>query len=259
MGRVANPRVPRRLSERLDADLGTDPVGDDPRRRTTTGELVAEHVRQLVFDGVLRPGDRVPQGDLAAELGVSRLPVREAVIELARDGLVSVTPHTGAFIAPFDAEVMRQHFAIVGLVQGLAAREVAVAADSTVLAALGTAVDRIDAAATAGDAAAAHGATIDFLRTLNLAGGSARQQAVLRALARMLPTGFFADVPGATASEQRAAHRVLDALRTGDPVLAEQACLVSQREHAELVVAHQEARGVFARPGPAPGPDGPLA
>ena len=243
MGRVANPRVPRRLTERLDADLGGGPGGPDPARRATTGELVAEHVRQLVFDGVLRPGDRVPQGDLAAELGVSRLPVREAVIELARDGLVTVTPHTGAFVAPFDAEVVRQHFEIVGLVQGLAARAVCTSADPAVLAALAAALDRIDAAGD--DTGAVHAATLDFLRILNLAGGSARQQAVLRTLARMLPTGFFADVPGAAGSERAAAHRVFTAVCSGDPVAAEQACVVSQRAHAELVVAHQVARGVF--------------
>ena len=249
MGRVANPRVPRRLSERLDADLGTTADGADRTRRATTGELVAEHVRQLVFDGALRPGDRVPQGDLAAELGVSRLPVREAVIELARDGLVTVTPHTGAFVAPFDAEVVRQHFEIVGLVQGVAARTVCAAPDPLVLDALAADLARIDAAADAADAAAVHTATIDFLRTLNLAGGSARQQAVLRALARMLPTGFFADLPGAAEAERRAAHRILAAVRSGDPALAEGECLAIQREHAERVVAHQVARGVFADAG----------
>lgn len=244
MGRVANPRVPRRLSERLDADLGGGPDGPDPTRRATTGELVAEHVRQLVFDGALRPGDRVPQGDLAVDLGVSRLPVREAVIELARDGLVTVTPHTGAFVAPFDAAVVRQHFEIVGLVQGMAARAVCADGDPRVLAALGAALDRVDAAGD--DPVAVHAATIDFLRTLNLAGGSARQQAVLRTLARMLPTGFFVDVPGAAGSERAAAHAVFTAVRRGDPDAAAQACVLSQRAHAELVVAHQVARGVFA-------------
>ena len=46
----------------------------------TTGELVAEHVRRLIFTGTLRPGDRIPQAEVAEDLGVSRLPVREAVI-----------------------------------------------------------------------------------------------------------------------------------------------------------------------------------
>ena len=56
--------------------------------RPPTSEQVSEHVRRLIFDGELHPGDRIPQDAIAAELGVSRIPVREALIEMARDGLV---------------------------------------------------------------------------------------------------------------------------------------------------------------------------
>jgi DNA-binding GntR family transcriptional regulator len=234
MGRVASPRVRRPL----------------PRR--TTGELVAEHVRQLVFTGELRPGDRIPQAELADELGVSRLPVREAVIELARDGLVTVEPHAGAFVAPFDAEVLRHHFEIVGLVQGIAAVELVEHPDPESRSRLGSLVDRIDADADAGDADAVHASTMEFLRSMNLAGGSARQQSVLRALARMLPTGFFAEVPGAAESERRGAHHIFDAIGSGSRTAAQRACVEVQRAHAELVIAHLQERGVL-------GPDAPAA
>jgi DNA-binding GntR family transcriptional regulator len=227
VGRVANLRIAR------------------PLERRTSGEVVAEHVRHLIFTGVLRPGDRIPQGELATELGVSRLPVREAVIELARDGLVTVAPHSGAFVAPFDAEVLRHHFEIVGLVQGLAAENLAESADREVLARLEALADQIDAAAAAGDAFAVHASTMEFLRVMNLAGGSARQQAVLRALARMLPTGFFAEVPGAAESEQRGAHQILDAIRSGSRDAARRACVAVQRAHAELVIDHLVTRGVL--------------
>jgi len=247
MGRIATPRVSSSLSDRLDADTRSEAGNGRPGSgRRSTGEIVAEHVRQLVFDGVLRPGDRIPQGALALELGVSRLPVREAVIELARDGLVTVTPHAGAFVGPFDAGVLREHFEIVGLVQGLAARDLCNAPDPTALDAMDEALAEIDAAAAADDPVTTHTATMRFLRTLNLAGGSARQQAVLRALARMLPTGFFAEVPGAAEAERLGSHRILDAIRSGDPSAAQRACVEVQRAHGELVVTHQRARGVFA-------------
>ena len=142
---------------------------------------------------------------LAADLGVSRLPVREAVIELARDGVVTVEPHSGAFVGPFDPEVVRHHFEIVGLVYGVAAETLAETPDADALAELADLDARIDVAADAGDAAAVHAFTMDFLRVMNLAGGSPRQQAVLRGLARMLPTGFFDEVPGAGESERAGA------------------------------------------------------
>jgi DNA-binding FadR family transcriptional regulator len=48
---------------------------------------VAEHIRSLIFSGNLQAGQRVPQDEIAGQLGVSRLPVREALITLEADGL----------------------------------------------------------------------------------------------------------------------------------------------------------------------------
>jgi DNA-binding GntR family transcriptional regulator len=229
MGRVASPKV-------------------KPLARRTTGELVAEHVRGLIFHGELRPGDRIPQAEIADDLGVSRLPVREAVIELARDGLVEMEPHSGAFVAPFDAEVIRQHFEIVGLVQGIAAESLVERPDPEALARLRDLTARIDAATLAGDGIAVHEFTMELLRVLNLAGGSVRQQAVLRALARMLPTGFFAEVPGAAESERRGAHMIVEAVESGSRSRARTTCVEVQRMHAELLVEHLYATGVFGDP-----------
>jgi DNA-binding GntR family transcriptional regulator len=213
--------------------------------RRTTRELVAEHVRRLIFAGELRPGDRLPQDALATELGVSRLPVREAVIELARDGLLTVEPHSGAFVAAFDPEVVRHHFEIVGLVLGIAAESLAESQDPEALAALGKVNAQITAAADAGDAVATHLFTIEFLRVMNLAGGSARQQAVLRALARMLPTGFFAEVPGSTEALRNSARRILEGIRSGSRDEARRVCVEVQRVHAELLIEYLRERGVF--------------
>ena len=234
MGRVATPRI------------------DRPRvrlERRTTGELVAEHIRRLIFTGELRPGDRIPQDALAAELGVSRLPVREALIELARDGVVTVEPHSGAFVGPFNAEVVRHHFEIVGLVYGVAAETLAETPDPAALTDLADLDARIGAASDAGDTTAVHGFTMDFLRVMNLAGGSARQQAVLRALARMLPTGFFDEVPGAGESERSGAHRILAGIQSGSRDRARRACVEVQRAHAELLIDYLVERGVFAATG----------
>jgi DNA-binding GntR family transcriptional regulator len=245
MGRVASPTFGNKVAGRV-AGLAAPAGGPTRLERRTTGELVAEHLRRLVFTGELRPGDRIPQADLADALGVSRLPVREAVIELARDGLVTVEPHSGAFVAPFDAEVVRHHFEIVGLVQGLAAESLAESQDPVAIAELDALVTRIDTAADAGDAASVHAFTMEFLRVMNLAGGSSRQQAVLRALARMLPTGFFAEVPGGAESERAGVARILDGIRSRSRDTARRACVSVQRAHAEVLIEYLTERGVFA-------------
>src|SRR3954451_3726879 len=92
--------------------------------RPSSGDLVAIHVRSLIFNGELRQGDRVPQDDIAEELGVSRIPVREAIIALDREGWVTIEPHRGAFVHGLDAAAVNDHYELIGLMWGLAARRV---------------------------------------------------------------------------------------------------------------------------------------
>src|SRR3954454_9558106 len=90
--------------------------------RTSSGDLVAIHVRSLIFNGMLRQGDRVHQDDIARQLGVSRIPVREAIIALDREGWLTITPHRGAFVHGLDEDALRDHYERLGLVYGFGGR-----------------------------------------------------------------------------------------------------------------------------------------
>ena len=90
--------------------------------RRSSGDLVAIHIRSLIFNGELRQGDRMRQDEIAQQLGVSRIPVREAIIALDREGWLSVTPHRGAFVQGLDEDMLLDHYELQGLVYGLAAR-----------------------------------------------------------------------------------------------------------------------------------------
>lgn len=63
---------------------------------------VVEHLRGLILSGELAPGARIRQEEVAAELGSSRLPVREALQILRHQGLVRLRPNAGASVMPFD-------------------------------------------------------------------------------------------------------------------------------------------------------------
>jgi DNA-binding GntR family transcriptional regulator len=78
--------------------------------RTPSGEHIASHVRSLIFEGELRPGMRVPQDAIAQDLGVSRIPVREALIVLEREGWVTNEMHRGAFINALDEPTVHDHY-----------------------------------------------------------------------------------------------------------------------------------------------------
>lgn len=224
-------------------------IDDRPGRRLVrrlTSDHVAEQLREMIFSGELRPGDRVPQDEIAAQIGVSRLPVREALQVMERDGLITIKPHLGAFVAPFDAQVVRDHFEIVGLVQGLAASRLAERGDPELLDRLEAITEQIG---TTRQQDRVHELTLEFYRFINREGASSRQRSVLRALSRMLPSGFFLDIAGATESERTGAQRIWRAIASGDSDAVHKTCLAVQRERAEMVVEMLQAKGVFSDAG----------
>jgi DNA-binding GntR family transcriptional regulator len=212
-------------------------------RRVPTSDQVSEHVRRLIFDGQLRPGDRIPQDAIAAELGVSRIPVREALIEMARDGLVVNEPHIGAFVGDFDEEVVRDHFDIVAMLQAMAAERLAAHPDPDVMAELAAIAELVP---TVGDDATVHQQAIEFQRIVNRGGGSSRQRAVLRALGRMFPSGVFFGIAGSPDVQRQAVAETYDAIRRGPGPHILETFLRANRRRADLVVDELHARGTFA-------------
>jgi DNA-binding GntR family transcriptional regulator len=91
-------------------------------RRESVRQLVSDYLKELIFEGKLRPGDRVPQDEVASALGVSNTPVREALIALEHEGLVRIELHRGAFVNTFDAESVRGQYELFALVWGWAIR-----------------------------------------------------------------------------------------------------------------------------------------
>ncbi|MFC0431826.1 GntR family transcriptional regulator [Kutzneria buriramensis] len=75
---------------------------------TSRADLVAEAIRTAVLSGKIRPGDTLVERRLAAELGVSKTPVREALIMLASSGLVVLTPTRGTTVRVLDADDLRK-------------------------------------------------------------------------------------------------------------------------------------------------------
>src|ERR1700722_8766048 len=105
--------------------------------RQASGEQAAGYIRRLIFDGELQQGTRLPQDQVAKALGVSRIPIREAIVALEREGCVTTKLHRGAFINAFDEGTIRDHYELYGLVYGLAARRAIAHGDPEMVARLG--------------------------------------------------------------------------------------------------------------------------
>ncbi len=105
-------------------------------RNTSLAKLVKGDMLSLILKGVLLPGQRINEPDVAARLGVSRVPVREALRELESSGLVVARKHAGVFVRQLDAPEIRDLYQMRSLLDGFAGRQAAqlpVAAKSALL------------------------------------------------------------------------------------------------------------------------------
>jgi DNA-binding GntR family transcriptional regulator len=82
------------------------------RERRTTQELVFEFLRDAILSGRLRGGSHLVQDRIATELNVSRVPVREALLQLESEGLVRMEAHRGASVVWLSPEQIQEIFEI---------------------------------------------------------------------------------------------------------------------------------------------------
>jgi DNA-binding GntR family transcriptional regulator len=91
-------------------------------------EIVFESLREAIISGILEPGERLMEIQLAEEMGVSRTPVREAIRKLELEGFVVMIPRKGAYVAGVShkdvADVFEIRSALEGLAAGLAAERI---------------------------------------------------------------------------------------------------------------------------------------
>jgi DNA-binding GntR family transcriptional regulator len=91
-------------------------------QRTTAQEFVLESLRQAVLAGVLAPGARLRQEELADAFGTSRIPIREALRALEYEGLVTSEPHRGSTVSTLDADDIEEVYELRILLEGHAIR-----------------------------------------------------------------------------------------------------------------------------------------
>lgn len=88
----------------------------------TMQEIVTDTLRDAILSGKYKPGQRLITNELARELGVSRMPVREALHRLEMVGLVTIVPHKGAVVSEVSEEEIIEIYHIRGVLDGLATR-----------------------------------------------------------------------------------------------------------------------------------------
>ncbi|MCB8819163.1 GntR family transcriptional regulator [Microvirga rosea] len=100
----------------LRAAPAAKPVQKTIRHRTISA-AVAEELRRRIIDGDFQAGFQLRQDALATEFGVSRIPVREALMQLEAEGLVKIHPHRGAIVSELSSEEVEELFELRALLE----------------------------------------------------------------------------------------------------------------------------------------------
>ncbi|MCM2578030.1 GntR family transcriptional regulator [Streptomyces meridianus] len=129
------------------------PTAADPARRLPAAERVYTHVKQAVLERRYEGGTLLTEGDLAEAVGVSRTPVREALLRLEAEGLLQLYPKKGALVLPVSAQEIGDVVETRLLVEEHAARKLA-PAPPQLIARLEELLDEQRRHAAAGDLAA---------------------------------------------------------------------------------------------------------
>jgi DNA-binding GntR family transcriptional regulator len=107
------------------AQVRLDEVLGGPADSKTLAATIAQRLRALILDGQLQPGARLPLTDIAASLGVSVMPVREALSRLEAERLVVMRPRRGAIVARLTVEDAEEIYAMRVALEALCARRAA--------------------------------------------------------------------------------------------------------------------------------------
>jgi DNA-binding GntR family transcriptional regulator len=152
----------------------------------TASEQAYLTLRRGLADGTYPPGSHLREEELAAQLGVSRTPVREALRRLDAEGWLRVVPNQGAFAAEWSARDIEEIFDLRALLETHAAERAATAADRRALATMEAACDAAERALPGADVAALEAisdANLRFHQALWELSGQSRCRAILASLA----------------------------------------------------------------------------
>jgi DNA-binding GntR family transcriptional regulator len=193
------------------------------KRSERSTDLVYKRLKQRILDNEYAPGTQVLEQDLASDLGLSRTPVREALIRLQQEGLVEVVPRHGMRVLPLSPRDMREIYTVLTSLEPTAAELLAARRPSAEeIAPLVDACATMEAALASGDRLAWAKADEKFHRMLVELCGNRRLASMVMTVweqshrARMF-TLKLRPLPVESTREHRAA---LDAILAGDAARA---------------------------------------
>lgn len=206
-------------------------------------DLVVAHIVNLVLTGKLRSGDRLDRNELAETLGLSRIPVQEAVVQLEHDGVLSTRYHQGAFVEKFDQETVHEQHELYGVLNGIPSARAATAHRPKIVAELQS---RLTALRASVESRAFHDHGWRYRKTINDKYAGPRVMAAIRASQTLMPRDFWDAYLGS--HDQLLPYYVDEttAIADGDPAAARAACIGRSEVMGRIVASELVRRRVIA-------------
>lgn len=202
------------------------PLAQRPQLRAIPASArVYEQLRDRIVGGEMLPATPVSEKELAEQYGVSRTPIREALLRLAEERLIDIFPQRGTFVSRISVEALRDGMVIREALECVAVRRAAARVTEADLSALRLVLDRQEASERASDWAGFHAQDEAFHQRIAILSGHpnlwrvARQEKVQIDRCRVLHLPISRHRP-LVMEEHRA---ILDGLAARDPQAAERA------------------------------------
>lgn len=192
-------------------------------------DRVLDEVKERIIAGDLPTGARLHERNLSQELGVSRVPLREAILTLAAQGLVEMRPRVGAFVRPMTKHDVEDLFAVRMALEPLAASLAAVNRNEDQLAELARLVDAERSALVAGDDRRGSLVNADFHLEILRASGNELLFAIMAPVQSRIQRLFRRTITSMSEQLSDDHSEMLNALRAQD---ADRAAAVARR-HVE--------------------------
>lgn len=212
--------------------------------RPQLSEDVARYVRRRIFDGTYSAGEYVRLDQLAAELGISVTPVREALFELRAEGLLAQQPRRGFVVLPVTGRDLADVANVQAHVGGELAARAALNITEDQLCELKEIQAQLEEAYAGDDDERTVRLNHDFHRAINVAADSPKLAQLMSQITRYAPESVFPTIPGWPDQSIKDHRRVLAALEKRDDELARKAMSQHLAAGAAPLIDHLIEHGV---------------
>jgi DNA-binding GntR family transcriptional regulator len=211
-----------------------------------TTEQVAERIREAIVSGRIGPGTWLREAQLATRLGVSRIPVREALTHLEAEGLVKRVPYRGTMVVRLTVDQVVESFMLRSLLEGFATKLATPLLTPEEVETLKSLVVQLDECVRAGRQEELPSLHREFHSTIYKQCGSATLIRWITELYNQFPKSLHRTLRLEEPPEEY--RRIVDAIEAGNGDLAgklmsehlENGCQVTTRHYAEILSSHTE-------------------